>query len=243
MYCTQCGNGVSDPDKFCSRCGEALSGQMAKKTPIVPPKDPAQSSSETWVDSGTDTPGFLKAFANRLALGVWWRTSLALLTLGLIAGFGATVNNSATGAALLLSLLVIFYLIVTAYVPYHTLNSIVGKSIYLTQGVGFAQGVGFGVRSGSVEIHPPPISNNDYIALTWGFLWRLAVVSASIAAPFRLTGYSPDSLEQLLISVILLLLACWLSARWLVFVPYGRCRFRTVLSESNHDDSGQDSGS
>ena len=48
-----------------------------------------------------------------------------------------------------------------------------------------------------------------------------------------LFSYALDEIEQLLVSIVLLLLACWLASLWLVFTPYGRCRFHTVLIESS----------
>ena len=48
-----------------------------------------------------------------------------------------------------------------------------------------------------------------------------------------LFSFAPDEVEQWFVTIVLLLLACWLASLWLVFTPYGRCRFRTVLIESS----------
>jgi hypothetical protein len=228
MYCTQCGNTVFDNDKFCSRCGKALSKKVEEQVPIVLPAEPEQFTDESLAGRSTEDPKFLKSFANSLAISIWWKSSLALLVLSLLVGFLAAIDSAATiSSNLALSLVIILYLLIMAYAPFHTLRSLIGRPITLVD-----QGGGFAVNIGSIEVYPSPVSNNDNIALTWGFVWRLAVVSASLATPFRLTGYSPDSLEQFLVSIILLLLACWLAALWLVFVPYGKSRFRIVLSQS-----------
>lgn len=257
-FCTQCGNALSDGDKFCSRCGKAISEQLVQETSISTPPpvitdthapsstkvspdsanganvdplkalEPEQFPYDPVADQSTGDPKFLKSFANSLAISIWWKISLALLILSLLVGFLSAIDTSATSnPSLVLSLLIILYLLIIAYVPFHTLRSLIGKSITLVD-----QGAGFAVTVGSIEIYPPPVSDNNNIALTWGYVWRLAVVSTSLAAPFRLTGYSPDDLEQFLVSTILLLLACWLAALWLVFVPYGKLRFRSVLNKT-----------
>ena len=228
MYCTRCGNALSDGDKFCSKCGKALSSKVVEQVPIILPARPEQFTDESLAGRSTEDPKFLKSFANRLAISIWWKSSLALLVLSLLVGFLAAIDSTATiNPNLALSLVIILYLLIIAYAPFHALKSLIGKPITLVN-----QGGGFAVTIGSIEVYPPPVSKNDNIALTWGFVWRLTVVSASLATPFRLTGYSPDSLEQFLVSIILLLLACWLAALWLVFVPYGKSRFRSVLSQS-----------
>lgn len=231
MYCTQCGNALSDGDKFCSKCGAPVSNQMLEQIPIPVPKDIRPVTSASQPSHGESSiaadPEFLKSFANALAIGVWWKTSLVLLIPGLILVISETTKPGTINASLFVSLTVILYLLATAYVPYQSLKSLIGKSMTRVEAA-----KGFAVHVGSVELHPSPVTNNDYIALTWGFIWRLTVVSVILALPFRLSGYAPDEIEQLFVSIALLLLACWLASRWLVFAPQGKCRFHTVLCKS-----------
>jgi hypothetical protein len=232
MYCTQCGNAVSNGDKFCSKCGSVIPGPVADHVTIAPAqKDSplvtsASQPSLAEVSLAAD-PEFLKSFAKSLAVSVWWKTSLALFIPGLILVASEMINPGTANVSLFLSLTVILYLLATAYVPYQSLRSLIGKSITRVEAA-----KGFAVHVGSVELHPSPVTNNDYIALTWGFVWRLTVVSVLLALPFQLSGYAPDDLERLLVSLVMLMLACWLASLWLVFAPHGRCRFHTVLSKS-----------
>ena len=244
MYCTQCGNAISDSDKFCSKCGNAIPGPVADHVTIAPAqKDspPVTSASPTapFAEDSVADPVFLKSFANRLAVSIWWKTAVALLIPGLVvvaAGTGDVPQKG--GIALIVIFSVIFYFLITAYVPYQTLRSLIGKrETDPSRNVGTVFGdspvVMADIRVGSIEIHPAPAANSDYIALTWGFVWRLTVVSVLLALPFQLSGYAPDDLERLLVSLVMLMLACWLASLWLVFTPYGKCRFQTVLIESD----------
>jgi len=192
MYCTQCGNALSDGDKFCSKCGKAVPSQMLEQGPISDSKDAppkASASPETLVDDPVADPVFLQFFINKLALGIWWKTSLTLLIPGVMLAVSEMINPGTANVSLFMSLTVILYLLATAYVPYQSLKSLIGRSMTRVEAA-----KGFAVHVGSVELHPSPVTNNDYVALTWGFIWRLTVVSAIIVLPFRLSGYAPDEI-------------------------------------------------
>jgi hypothetical protein len=132
------------------------------------------------------------------------------------------MNNHPSGGVIVF-LGVVTYLFLTAYIPYETLKA-------LTDGQDPSNRF-------SIEITPPTTANSAYTGLTWGFVWRLAVVSALLAVPFQLTNYSPDELEGFLVSLMLLLVSCLGASWWLVFKPLGKYRLRTMTIDPKERDA------
>jgi hypothetical protein len=116
--------------------------------------------------------------------------------------------------------MVLLYILTIVYVPYQSIEAALKRP------------------EANVLVSPTPHSNQDLVALAWGFIWRFTAVSIAFALPLKMTGYDPDEIEGLIVSSILMLAVCWVAAMWLVFSPQGKSRFQATLSEpvANNSD-------
>lgn len=225
MYCTQCGKILSYAEKFCSKCGTEVIEEVSVGPRVSPDIEKISIDLSPTVDKN-----ILRLFAKRIAISIWWKWNIALLALGL---FSLIFMNSDTSGDETVPMLILFsflYMIVTIWVPFQTLKSITGKT---------AAGILKNKISPitSIEVQPTPATTANYIALTWGFLWRQAIISVLVALPLKLSDYSPEEIELTVVSSILLLLASWVASLWLVSAPLGKCRFIFITANSNTNDA------
>jgi hypothetical protein len=225
MYCTQCGKILSHADKFCSKCGAEVIEEVSVGPSVSPDIEKISIDLSPTVDKD-----ILRLFAKRIAISIWWKWNIALLALGLFSLVFMTSDTSGDETVPMLILFSFIYIIVTIWVPFQTLKSITGKP---------AVGISKDKISAntSIEVQPTPATTANYVALTWGFLWRQAIVSVLVALPLKLSDYSPEEIELTIVSSVLLLLTSWVASQWLVSVPLGKCRFILITTNSNTNDA------